>query len=638
MVKEIELVFPDKSVRKFREGVTPLEVAESIGPRLAKDAIGAKLGEELIDLNRKIFVSGKIEIVTPKHSLAKEFLWHSGAHVMASAVLKLFPNTKLAIGPPIEEGFYYDFDLGKTLSPEDLEKIEFEMKKILSSDEKFERREISQKDALKLFKEQPFKTELINDLAKGNEQISIYSNGNFTDLCAGPHIPSTGKIKAIKLLKVSGAYWRGSEKNKMLQRIYGIAFSEEKELKDFLFQKEQALKRNHLKLGKELDLFSFSDESPGNAFFHPKGMNVWNSIMEFWRAEHFKRGYVEISTPLILKKNLWVQSGHWDHYKENMYFTKIDGEDFAIKPMNCPGAILVYKNGRHSYRDLPIRMAEIGIVHRHEKSGVLNGLFRLRKFTQDDAHIFCASDLKQIESEVLKVIELVDFFYKTFGFEYHVELSTRPEKAMGSNELWDKAENALSNALDSKKIGYKINAGDGAFYGPKIDFHIRDSLNRTWQCATIQLDFQMPEKFGLNYIGSDDKEHRIVMLHRVVLGSIERFIGVLIEHFGGNFPTWLSPVQVKILSIADRHNDFAKKLKELFVEKGIRTELDLRNETISYKVRDAQLQKSPYILVVGDKEIADESVTIRKRDGTMLGQKKATEFIKDLEKEIEEKS
>lgn len=634
MFKEIELIFPDGNRKKFKEGATAKEVAESLGPRLAKDALGAKLEGKLIDLNSEIRNGGKIEIITPKSPEANELLWHSTSHVMASAVKKIYPNAKFAIGPAIAEGFYYDFELEKSLSPpEDLEKIEAEMRKIISADEKFERTEVSKKEALSLFKGQPYKLELAGELADG--KISIYKNGNFTDLCAGPHIPSTGKIKAVKLLKVSGAYWRGNEKNKMLQRIYGISFAEEKNLKDYLFQKEEAVKRNHLKLGKELDLFSMHDEAPGCVFFHPKGMAVWNALMEFWRTEHQKREYKEISTPLLLRKNLWIQSGHWDHYQENMYFTKIDEEDFAVKPMNCPGAILVYKNERHSYRNLPLKLAEVGTVHRHEKSGVLNGLFRVRKFTQDDSHIFCT--FEQIENEVKEVINLIDYFYKTFNFSYRVELSTRPAKAMGSEEMWETATNALKNALKQNKIEFKINEGDGAFYGPKIDFHIMDSLNRTWQCATIQLDFSMPEKFGLSYIGTDDKEHRPAMIHRVVFGSIERFIGVLIEHYGGNFPLWLSPVQVKILSVADRHNEFAEKLKKMFLEKNIRVELDLRNETISYKVRDCQLQKIPYILVVGDKEITDESVTIRKRGGTMQLQKNAGIFLEEMLKEIEEK-
>lgn len=562
----------------------------------------------------------------------REKFWHSSSHLMAAAIIRLFPEAKTTIGPPIDEGFYYDFDIEKPFTPEDLAKIEEEMKKLSKKNDKFERKEISRADALKLFKDNPYKTELIKDLPE-TEKISIYKTGDFADLCRGPHIDYTARIKAFKLLKVSGAYWHADEKNKMLQRIYGISFPTKEQLDEYVNRVEEAKKRNHLKLGKELDLFSMQEESPGVPFFHPKGMAIWNSLMAYWRSEHFRRGYVEVNTPLILKKTLWVQSGHWNHYKENMYFTKIDDEDYAVKPMNCPGHILIYKNTRHSYRELPIRMAEAGTVHRHELSGVLNGLFRVRKFTQDDAHIFCTEE--QIKDEVKGVIGLIDFTYKKFGFDYHVELSTKPAKAMGSGEIWDKATNSLKGALDSMDLKYKINEGDGAFYGPKIDFHIKDSLGRTWQCATVQLDFLMPENFDLTYIGADDKPHRPVMLHRVVFGSIERFIGILIEHYGGKFPLWVSPSQVMLFPISDAFSDYASSIHKKLRDEGIRAELDLRNETVSAKVRDAEMQKFNYVIAVGQRELDSKTVAIRQKDGKQKAVA-VDEFIRLLKKEIEE--
>ena len=563
----------------------------------------------------------------------RERFWHSSSHVLAAAVKELFPKARLGIGPAIEEGFYYDFDVKEPFRPEDLEKIERGMKEIIKKNEKFEKKEVDKSKARELFKEEKYKLELIDDLP--GKKVSLYSTGGFVDLCKGPHLESSGVIGAVKLLRVSGAYWRGSEKNKMLQRIYGIAFPDKKMLRQWLHLREEAEKRNHVKLGKELELFSMHPEAPGCVFVHPKGMVVWNELLKFWKEEHDRAGYDEINTPSIMKEELWVRSGHFDHYEENMYFTEIDGEKYAVKPMNCPGGILVYKTKRHSYRELPLRIAELGVVHRHELSGVLNGLFRVRKFTQDDAHIYCTEE--QVEGEIINVIELVDRFYKVFGFPYHVELSTRPAKAMGSKKMWDKAEDALKKALKKKRMDFKVNEGDGAFYGPKIDFHIKDSLGRTWQCATIQLDFSMPEKFDLSYVGKDDKQKRPVMIHRVVFGSMERFFGILIEHYGGAFPLWLSPVQVSLIPIADRHLRYAEKVAGEMRMAGLRVSLDSRQETVSSKVRDAQLNKINYILVVGDREQKNGSVAVRLRNGKVVGAKKVAAFVKDAVKEAAER-
>ncbi len=558
--------------------------------------------------------------------------WHSTSHVLAEAVKELYPKTKLAIGPAIEEGFYYDFDI-KPFKPEDLEKIGKKMLEIIKANEKFIKKEISKEQALKQFKDEPYKIELIKELP--GKKVSTYTSGKFTDLCKGPHIESTGRIGAVKLLRVSGAYWKGSEKNKMLQRIYGISFPDKKMLRQWLFVREEAEKRNHLKLGKKLDLFSMQPEAPGCVFIHPNGMVVWNELVKFWKDEHRKAGYVEVSTPIILKKTLWEQSGHWDHYKENMYFTTIDKEDFAVKPMNCPGGILIYKTKRRSYRELPMRVAELGTVHRHELSGVLNGLFRVRKFTQDDAHIYCTEE--QVEDEIFGVLDLINRFYKVFGFTYEAELSTRPADRAGTEKMWDKAETALKNALNKRKMKYKIDEGEGVFYGPKIDIKIKDSLGRKWQCATVQLDFQMPEKFDLNYVGKDDKQHRPVMLHRVIYGSLERFFGILIEHYGGAFPLWLAPTQVILLPIADRHVKYAEKVKKELEEAGLRISLDGRQESVSAKVRDAQIQKIPYILVAGDREEKEGTITVRLRNGKVIGAEKTGEFVKKLFNEMKER-
>jgi len=609
--KMINLTLKDGSVKQVAKGTTLYELASSISEGLARAAVVGKVNGELKDLDYALAEDATVEILTMDNEEALEVLRHSTSHLMAQAVQNLFPGTLLGIGPAIANGFYYDFDSEHTFTPEDLEKIEAEMKRLAKENNKFQRQVVSREEAIKFFQDrgEKYKVELINDLPE-DAQISLYTHGNFTDLCAGPHVPSTKILKAFKLQSVAGAYWRGSEKNKMLQRIYGLAFAKAADLEDYLFKLEEAKRRDHRKLGMELDLFSLHDEGPGFPFFHPKGMVLRNILEDFWRKEHQKRGYVEIKTPIILSRALWEQSGHWDHYKENMYFTKIDGQDYAIKPMNCPGGMIMYKTKLRSYRDLPIRCGELGLVHRHELSGVLHGLLRVRNFTQDDAHIFMLPS--QIKDEIIGVIELVDYFYKIFGFEYHVELSTRPENSMGSDEAWEMATKALEEALQEKGMDYKINPGDGAFYGPKIDFHLKDCLDRTWQCGTIQLDFQMPEKFDLTYIGEDGEKHRPVMIHRVVYGSIERFIALLTEHYAGAFPTWLAPVQVRILPISDRHNDYAQKVLDILKEQDIRAELDTRREKINYKIREAQTEKIPFALVVGDKEAEHGTVAVRR--------------------------
>ncbi|GAW92293.1 threonine--tRNA ligase [Calderihabitans maritimus] len=633
----ITITLKDGSVKEYPVLVTPAQVARDISHKLARNAVAARVNGELIDLNRPLQDDVTLEILTFDDEDGQRVYRHSTAHILAQAVQRLFPGTKLGIGPAIENGFYYDFDLKQTFTPEDLAAIEEEMKKIIEADYPFEREEMTREEAIKFFSDrgEVYKVELINELSE-DTPLSIYRQGEFVDLCAGPHVPSTGYIKAVKLLSVAGAYWRGDEKNRMLQRIYGTSFPKKSQLDEHLTRLEEARKRDHRKLGAQLGLFSIMEEGPGFPFFHPKGMILRNELEKFWREEHIKRGYQEIKTPIILNRDLWERSGHWEHYKENMYFTEIDDRDYAIKPMNCPGAILIYKTEQHSYRDFPLRLAELGLVHRHERSGVLHGLMRVRAFTQDDAHIFMLPT--QITSEIKGVIDLVDYFYKIFGFDYHVELSTRPEKSMGSDEIWDRAIAALKKALEEKNMNYVINEGDGAFYGPKIDFHLRDSLGRTWQCGTIQLDFLMPEKFDLTYIGEDGQKHRPVMIHRVVFGSMERFMAILTEHYGGAFPTWLAPVQVKLLPIADRHQSYAFELKERMQQRGIRVEVDDRNEKIGYKIREAQLQKIPYMLIVGDKEVENETVAVRKRTEGDLGAVPVGRFIADIEAEIEAKS
>ncbi|MGU9539852.1 threonine--tRNA ligase [Clostridium tepidum] len=633
----IKITLKDGKVMEFEEGIKISDVAMKISPALYKKALAAKINGETVDLMTELHNDSSLEILTFEDEMGKWALRHTGAHILAQAVKRLYPEVKLAIGPAIDTGFYYDFEADFTFTPEMLEKIESEIKKIIKEDHKLERFELPREEAIKLMKEknEDYKVELIEDLPEG-EVISFYKQGEFTDLCAGPHVPSTGKVKAIKLLSLAGAYWRGDENNKMLQRIYGTAFSKKSQLDEYLNMLEEAKKRDHRKLGKELDLFSIHEEGPGFPFFHPKGMIIRNILENFWREEHTKAGYQEIRTPLILNEELWHQSGHWDHYKENMYFTNIDDNDYAIKPMNCPGGILVYKNSMHSYRDLPLRLSELGIVHRHELSGALHGLMRVRCFTQDDAHLYMTKE--QIKEEIVGIIKLIDKFYKLFGFEYFVELSTRPEDSMGSDEDWEIATNGLREALDSIGKEYRVNEGDGAFYGPKIDFHLKDCIGRTWQCGTIQLDFQMPERFDLSYIGPDGEKHRPVMVHRTIYGSVERFIGILIEQYAGAFPTWLAPVQVKLMNITDSQYDYLKKVEEVLKENNIRVEIDTRNEKIGYKIREAQLQKVPYMLILGDKEMEAGKVAVRSRKDGDLGDISLEEFIEKINNEIKNKA
>ncbi|MGM0652415.1 MAG: threonine--tRNA ligase [Bacillota bacterium] len=562
---------------------------------------------------------------------------HSASHVLAHAVKRLYPNVKLGIGPAIENGFYYDFEFEEPISSDDLKTIEKEMKKIVKERNQIRRREMSREEALELFEKrnEPYKVELIKELPE-DAVISCYEQDDFIDLCAGPHLPHTGMVKAFKLTSLAGAYWRGSEHNPMLQRIYGTAFPTKERLQHYLDMLEEAKKRDHRKLGRELELFSLHDEGPGFPFLHNNGNVIWQELTDFWREEHRRAGYEEIKTPLILNRTLWEQSGHWDHFREDMYFTRIDEQDYAVKPMNCPGAMLVYRSKMHSYRDLPRRIAEMGIVHRHELSGTLHGLMRVRSFTQDDAHIFMLPD--QVESEVAGVIELMDLFYSVFGFDYRVELSTRPEKAMGTAEMWDKATGILEKVLVDKNIDYRLNEGDGAFYGPKIDFHLEDCLGRSWQCGTIQLDFQMPEKFDLTYIGEDGDKHRPVVIHRVIYGSMERLMALLIEHYGGAFPTWLAPVQVTVIPVTDRSHDYAGKVFERLNNQGFRVTIDQRNEKVGYKIREAQLKKIPYMLIVGDKEVESDQVAVRHRNEGDLGAEELENLIQKIKTEIREKS
>jgi threonyl-tRNA synthetase len=553
-----------------------------------------------------------------------DILNHSTSHVMASAIKHIYPDVKFAIGPSIKNGFYYDIDLDKTIVPEDLKNIEKEMEKIIRQNLKFEKQELAKDDAKRIFAGNPYKIELIDGIT--GSAVSIYTTGDFMDLCAGPHIDSTGKVGAFKLLSVAGAYWRGDEKNKMLTRIYGTSFYSKEDLKDYLEKIERAKRSDHRVIGKDLGLFSFHDEAPGFPFFHPKGMILQNEILSYWRKEHRAEGYEEIKTPVILSNQLWKTSGHWDHYKDNMYFVQIDECEYAIKPMNCPGAILVFKSDQHSYREFPIRYAEMGLVHRHEKSGVLHGLFRVRNFTQDDAHIFCLES--QLQEEILKIMNLIDRMYRVFGFnDYHVELSTRPLNRIGSDDIWDKAEKALKEVIENKNVNYKINEGDGAFYGPKIDFHIKDCLDRTWQCATIQLDFAMPEKFDIEYTGEDNLRHRPVMLHRVVLGSLERFMGILIEHYSGNLPPWLAPVQVIVLPISEKFYDYGNKILKILNSKGYRAQIDNRVESLGKKIRQAELERIPYMIVVGETEQQNQTITVRRKMGLEMKDIKVEEFI-----------
>ena len=602
-----------------------------------KNIIAVRLNGEPRDLYTELHNGDVVEPIALDSEDGVAIMRHSATHVMAQAVQEIRPDAKLGVGPVIKDGFYYDFDVDEPFTPDFLKEVEKEMSRIVKKNDKLERFELPRQEAIQFMEEkgEPYKVELIRDLPE-DAHISFYRQGDFTDLCAGPHVPSTGKVKAFKLTSIAGAYWRGNEKNKMLQRIYGTAFTDKAELDAYLARIEEAKKRDHRKLGRDLDLFDIRDEGPGFPFFYPKGMILRNCLEDYWRQIHREAGYEEIKTPIMLNRALWERSGHWDHYKENMYTTKIDDMDFAIKPMNCPGGILVYQRKPWSYRDLPIRSGELGLVHRHELSGALHGLMRVRCFTQDDAHIFMTPE--QIRDEIKGVYSLINKVYSTFGFPYTVELSTRPENSIGTDEMWQQATEGLQGALDDLKVPYTINEGDGAFYGPKIDFHLQDCLGRTWQCGTIQLDMQLPERFELEYTGADGEKHRPVMIHRVVLGSIERFIGILTEHFGGAFPLWLSPVQAKILTITDRSDEMAKALAERLEKEGIRTELDLRNEKIGFKVREAQMMKIPYMLVLGDKEVEQNVVNVRTRKGETIGNMTIDELVAKLKHEIDTKA
>lgn len=632
----IKVKLLDGSIKELEEDSDSYSLAALISKKLAKEAVAAKVNGKLVDLSRKLKENDQVEIVIADSEEGIEIIRHSTAHVLAQAVKKLYKNVQLAIGPTIKNGFYYDVDLDVSLTNDDLKKIEDEMNKIISKDLKFTRQEVSRKEALKLMSEKNeyYKIELINDLDE-NEQISLYTQGDFTDLCRGPHIPSTRFIKAFKLTSVAGAYWRGDEKNEMLQRIYGVAFATKKELEKYEKLVEEAKKRDHRKLGRELKLFEIMDEGPGFPFFLPKGVVLKNILIDYWRKLHNEAGYVEIETPIMLNKELWIRSGHWDHYKENMYTSMIDNKEFALKPMNCPGCMLVYKSETHSYRDLPLRMGELGRVHRHELSGALHGLMRVRAFTQDDAHIFMLPE--QIKSEILGVVRLIDEVYGTLGFKYNVELSTRPEDSMGSDEEWNMAENSLKEALNEGGLDYKINEGDGAFYGPKIDFHIEDSLGRSWQCGTIQLDFQLPQRFELEYIGRDGEKHRPIVIHRVIFGSIERFIGILIEHFAGKFPVWLAPVQVKVLPISDKFMDYSNEVLNKLRKAGIRCEIDARNEKTNYKIREARNERVPYMIIIGEKEKTRGDISVRSRKNGDEGSISLKEFIARVQKENKDK-
>ena len=622
-------------VKEFDQGVTAAEVAKSIGMGLYKSACAAKIDGEVCDLRTPIEKDCSLEILTFDTAEGKHAYWHTTSHIMAQAVMRLYPGTKFSIGPAIENGFYYDFDMEQPLSTEDLPKIEAEMKKIIKEDLPLERFALPADKAKELMAGQPYKEELIEEHAGKGEDISFYKQGDFTDLCAGPHLVSTGMVKAVKLTAITGAYWRGDAKNKMLTRVYGISFPKQSMLEEHLQMLEEAKKRDHRKLGKELGLFMLRDEGPGFPFFLPKGMVLKNLLIDYWREVHKKYGYVEVSTPVILSRKLWERSGHWDHYKDNMYTTVIDDEDFAIKPMNCPGGMMVYQSQPHSYRDLPLRVGELGLVHRHELSGALHGLFRVRCFTQDDAHLFMTP--AQLKDELKNVVRLFDEVYSVFGLSYKIELSTMPEDHIGTVEQWEHNQDILKEAITEMGKDYEVNEGDGAFYGPKLDFHLADSLGRTWQCGTVQLDSQLPERFELEYVGEDGQKHRPVMLHRVVLGSIERFIGVITEHFAGKFPLWLSPVQAVVLPISEHHHEYAQGVQDVLEEAGFRVECDLRNEKIGYKIREAQLQRTPYMIVVGDKEAAEGTISVRHRADGDLGSMELPAFIAKLKEEVESK-
>ena len=632
----MKITLKDGSEKGYERSMSVLDIAKDISEGLARAATCAKIDGDIVDLRTDVSKDCELELLTFDSEDGRGAFWHTTSHIMAQAIKRLYPETKLAIGPSIDNGFYYDLDRETPFVAEDLEKIEAEMKKIVKEALPIERFTKTREEAIAYFKEnnEPYKVELVEDLPEG-EEISFYKQGEFVDLCAGPHLMSTKAVKAFKLTSLAGAYWRGSEKNKMLTRIYGISYPKKADLEEYLHMMEEAKKRDHRKLGRELGLFMMCDEGPGFPFFLPKGMVLKNTLLDYWRELHKENGYVEVSTPIILSRHLWENSGHWDHYKDNMYTTMIDEEDYAVKPMNCPGGMLVYKSEPRSYKDLPLRMGELGLVHRHEKSGALHGLFRVRCFTQDDAHIFMTPE--QIRDEIKGVARLIDEIYSLFGFKYHVELSTRPDNSMGSDEDWEMATEGLRGALDDLGLDYMVNEGDGAFYGPKIDFHLEDSIGRTWQCGTIQLDMQMPQRFDLEYTGADGEKHRPIMIHRVAFGSIERFIGILIEHFAGAFPTWLAPVQVKVLPISEKHLEYGKKVLAQLEEAGIRAELDERAEKIGYKIREAQMNKIPYMLVVGAKEEEQNLVSVRSRFAGDEGQKDIASFIDAIKEEIQAK-
>ena len=634
---DVKIILPDGSAKEYAAGTTLGEAVKQLSNSLAKKVLAANVDGELTDLREELVDGSKVEFLTFEEDGGKHTLRHTASHVMAQAVKRLWPEAKLAIGPAIDKGFYYDIDMEHTLTPEDLGKIEKEMSRIVKENLPITKSIMPRQEAIEFFKSknEDYKVELIQDLPE-DAIISCYSQGDFIDLCAGPHVASTGKVKAFKLQSIAGAYWRGDEKNKMLQRIYGTAFEKKEELDAYLHLLEEAAKRDHRKLGKELGLFVIKEEGPGFPFFLPKGMALRNELENFWREVHHDFDYEEIRTPIILSKHLWETSGHWDHYRENMYTTIIDDEEYAIKPMNCPGGILVYQNEMHSYRDFPLRYAELGLVHRHELSGALHGLFRVRAFTQDDAHVFMLPS--QMQSELMKVIELFDRIYSQFGLKYHVELSTKPDNAMGDDAIWEAATEALRNAIEAKGIPYVINPGDGAFYGPKLDYHIEDSLGRTWQCGTIQLDMNLPERFQIEYIGEDGQKHRPIMIHRACFGSMERFIGILTEHYAGAFPTWMAPVQVKILPISEKHVEYAKELAKQMHRDYVRVEVDDRSEKIGYKIRQAQMAKVPYMLVVGDKEVEEGTVNVRKHGGDELGSVPFEEFFNSIKIEIKERN
>lgn len=630
----VKITYPDGSEKSFKN-VTGLEVAKGISEGLARAAVAIKANGKLQDLTEPIIADSKIKILTFKDEEGLDVFRHSSAHILAMAVQRLYPEAKPTIGPPVEDGFYYDFD-ELPIADKDLEKIESEMKKIIKEDIPSSRKEVSKDEAKKLFAHNKYKQELIDEYS--DQTLSVYYHGDWCDLCRGPHVPSTGCIGAIKLTKLAGAYWRGDSRNKMLTRIYGVSFPDEKQLKKHLKRVEEAKLRDHRKIGKELDLFSFHEEGPGFPFFHHKGMVIYNEIMKYITRVLEREDYELIKTPIILNRSLWERSGHWDHYQKNMYFTKIDEQDVAVKPMNCPGGVLVYKSRPRSYRELPLKMAEFGLVHRHELAGVLHGLFRVRAFTQDDAHVYCLPE--QVQEEVIKLIDLVFEVYEAFGFkDFEVELSTMPEDHIGDEKMWNEAEGALTKALEKKKINYKLNPGDGAFYGPKIDFHIKDSMNRRWQCGTIQVDFAMPKNLDISYMGEDGTtDHRPVMIHRAIFGSLERWIGILIEHYGGKFPLWISPVQATVISVSESQNKYACEVIDKLKLAGLRAETDLRNETVSKKVREAQLHKINYILVVGEKEQGKGTVTVRTRDNVVHGEKKVEDLICEMKEKVEKRS